>query len=257
MLFITRSNRPDLTKRKRINQNIRSKGYDTSNTNIIRFKLRLFSEISITDLQRTLTSLSAPPEASRHFDPTLQKSTLNTGSFPCQAISGVFSFMIGHLWIEVQSMQIDFQHENNTSLRSRRSPQNEFYFGAKKYYSIFGRSRKNSHLLIWKLSYESENTCVCVASYPKNLQSSQHVGQTDVDFLLFSRYAADTDLPKLLQKLRLQRQETADRFKNYFVHADSVSRIALYAVNEPMNFLLRSAVFMKTSINPQIVLLLP
>lgn len=66
----------------------------------------------------------------------------------------------------------------------------------------------------------------------------------------FSRYAADTDLPKLLQELRLQRYETADRFKNHFVHADSDSRIALYAVNEPMNFLLRSAVFMKTSINP-------
>ena len=77
-----------------------------------------------------------------------------------------------------------------------------------------------------------------------------HVGQKDVYFMPFSRYAADTDLPKLLQELRLQRYETADRFKNYFVHADSVSRIALYAINEPKNFLLRSAVFMKTSINP-------
>lgn len=90
----------------------------------------------------------------------------------------------------------------------------------------------------------------CVASFLKNLQSCWHVGQTDVDLLPFFGYAADTDLPKLLQELRLQRYETADRFKNYFVHADSVSRIALYAINEPMNFLLRSAVFMKTSINP-------
>ena len=47
-------------------------------------------------------------------------------------------------------------------------------------------------------------------------------GQTDVDLLPFSRNAADTDLPKLLQELRLQRYETADRFKNHFVHADLV-----------------------------------
>lgn len=160
--------------------------------------------------------------------------------------------MIRHLWIEVQSIWIDFQHENNSSFRYRRSPQNEFYFRAKKYYSIFGRSRKYSYLLIWKLSDESENTCVCVASDAKNLQNVWRVGQTDVNFLPlnFSRYAADTDLPQLLQELRLQRYETADRFKNHSVHADSVSRVALCAINEPMNFLLRSAVFMKTSINP-------
>lgn len=46
-----------------------------------------------TFVDPTLTSLSAPAEASRHVDPILLKSTLKIGSFPCQAISGVSNLM--------------------------------------------------------------------------------------------------------------------------------------------------------------------